>query len=125
MCIYIVKQKRMVKLKIKSNLFGFRVNKEKFIIAIDKAIRNWDGHVQIPMYDFENESLVRELDIEINYNNPKGRISLFIGYDGDRVGIVEFDDGNMLDRELRFIGVVRVVTDICDELSRQTHITIV
>lgn len=115
----------MVKLKIKSNLFGFRVNKEKFIIAIDRAIMNRDSHVQIPMYDFENESLVRELDIEINYNNPKGCISLFIGYDGDRVGIVEFDDGNMLDRELRFIGVVRVVTDICDELSRQTHITIV
>lgn len=115
----------MIKLKIKSNLFGFRVNKEKFIIAIDRAIMNRDSHVQIPMYDFENESLVRELDIEINYNNPKGRISLFIGYDGDRVGIVEFDDANMLDRELRFIGVVRVVTDICDELSRQTHITIV
>lgn len=115
----------MVKLKIKANLFGFRLNKEKFIIAIDKAIRNWNSHVSIPIYDFENESIVREIDIEIKYDNPNGRISLIIDYDGNRVGVVEFDDGNILDKELRFIGVVRVVTDICDELSRQAHITIV
>ena len=115
----------MVKLKIKDNLFGFRLNKEKFIIAIDKAIRHWDSYVQIPMYDFEDESLVKNLDIEIKYDNPNKYISFSIDYNGNRVGFVEFDDGNILDKELCFVGVVRVVTDICDELSRQTRITIV
>lgn len=114
----------MIDLSIKENLYGFRIDKDKFIIAVDKAVRNGDKSVRVPMYDYEDENSVKYIDIEFMYYKPTEQVFLFVNYNGGRIGFTRLYDGVVIEPYSRFINIVRIVTDICYELERKAHVVI-